>query len=369
VSDEELSQATGCAGVFNPDQVLDYYIEMAPGDFTAMLADQTNSIYFPAQLACGDQAPISVGIRRKRSGGTVKVGLKIDVTQLVAGQSYYGLRKLSLENGVSEGSTEDGAEARDYLAEYLGWRLMQRSGAISSRAAFARVHVNAELLGVYVNVEQVDKCFLESRLVDDSGWLYKKSRSDDDGLKTHETDGLVDPYEDYFCFWSNGGGACAAPPAETLAAELPQQLDIDQFLLMGAVNALIANTDSPIFKDNNFYYYDWYQGRVYIPWDLDTAMKDNYDVFAGGGGGSSDIFTAVLFSNWEGDYDAILTGLLAGELTLETILGEIARAETAASDAFASDPYISGTMAGDAESLTAYWTTRHAEVSAQVAAH
>jgi hypothetical protein len=369
VSDDELSQATGCAGVYNPDQVLDYHIEMAGGDFQAMLADQTNSIYFPAQLACGDQAPITVGIRRKRSGGMVKVGLKIDVNQIVDGQSYYGLRKLSLENGVSEGSTEDGASARDYLAEYLSWRLMQRAGVISSRAAFARVHVNGELLGVYVNVEQVDKRFLESRLGDDSGWLYKKSGSEDDGLKTHETDGLEDPYDDYFCFWINGGGSCAAPPAETLAAELPLELDLDQFLRMGAVNAVIANTDAPIFKDNNYYYYDWSQGRVYMPWDLDTTMKDGFDVFAGGGGGGSDIYTAVLFSNWEGDYDAILTGLLGSELTLAVILDEIERARTVAGDAFASDPYVSGSAADAAESLATYWTTRHADVSAQVAAH
>ena len=213
VSDDELSQATGCAGVFNPDQVLDYHIEMADGDFQAMLADQTNSIYFPAQLACGDQAPITVGIRRKRSGGTVKVGLKIDM------------------------------------------------------------------------------------------------------------------------------------------------------------NEVVANTDSPIFKDNNYYYYDWYQGRVYMPWDLDTTMKGDFDVFAGGGGGGSDVFTVVLFENWEADYDAILTGLLANELPLDTVLGEIERAKTVAGDAFASDPYISGTAADAAESLAAYWTTRHAEVSAQVAAH
>jgi hypothetical protein len=51
-----------------------------------------------------------VGIRRKRSGGTVKVGLEIDMNEIVADQSYYGLRKLSLENDVSEGSTGDGAE-------------------------------------------------------------------------------------------------------------------------------------------------------------------------------------------------------------------------------------------------------------------
>lgn len=37
---------------------------------------------------------------------------------------------------------------------------MVRSGAISGRASLARLYVNGELVGVYVNVEQVDKRFL-----------------------------------------------------------------------------------------------------------------------------------------------------------------------------------------------------------------
>lgn len=369
VSDDELSQTAGCAGVYNPDQVLDYHIDMAPGDWSALLADQTNSIYFPAQLSCADQPPITVGIRRKRSGGAVKVGLKIDINEIVTGQRYYGLRKLSLENGVSEGSSEDGAAVKDYLSEYLGWRLMQRAGVISSRAVFARVHVNGELLGVYVSVEQVDKRFLASRLGDDSGWLYKKSGSAGDGLKTHENDGLEDPYDDYFCFWGNGGSACAVPPDEVLAAELPQKLDIDQMLRMGAVNALISNPDAPLIKDNNYYYYDWSQGRVYMPWDLDTTMKEHLDVFATGGIGNGTTFADVLFTSWEDDYDTVLTALIENELTLDAIHGEIARAGAVAADAFASDPYVSGTMSDAAGELTGYWTTRHAGVAAQVAAH
>lgn len=74
VSDDELSRATGCAGIYNPEQVLDYHVEMEAGDFDALLADQTNAIYFPARLACGDESPITVGIRasaraaRSRSG-------------------------------------------------------------------------------------------------------------------------------------------------------------------------------------------------------------------------------------------------------------------------------------------------------------
>lgn len=369
LSDIELETAQGCPGVYNPDQVLDYYVDIAPGDWSALLADQTNSIYFSAQFRCGDQPAITVGVRRKRSGGTSKVGLKVDFNEIVPKQAYYGLRKFSLENGVSEGSTEDSTPTSDYLAEYLSWRMMVRSGLVTGRAVFARIFVNAELVGVYVNVEQVDKRFLAHRLGDSSGWLYKKSGSVGDGPKTHENDGLINPYEEYFCFWKTGN-SCPAPTAEELAQELPARLDIDQMLRYGAVNALIANADSLLFKDNNYYYYDWAGGRAYLPWDLDTVMKESFDVFTGGGGGGgSGMYTDVLFSSWEGDYDAILTELLAGPLSLDAINGELARAEAVAADAFASDPYVSETMADAVSSLQAYWAQRHPAVQAMVDAH
>ena len=111
-------------------------------------------------------------MRHKRSGGTDKPGLKVDFDAF-GEQTHFSLKKLSLENGVSSGS--ETAAPSDAVAEYLAWRLMVRSGAISSRAAFARVFVNGELIGVYVNVEQVDKRFLRSRGKDDEGWLFKLS--------------------------------------------------------------------------------------------------------------------------------------------------------------------------------------------------
>jgi spore coat protein H len=252
LSDQELETAQGCPGVYNPDQVLDYYIDIAPADWSALLNDQTNSVYFPASLRCGDEPAITVGVRRKRSGGTSKPGLKVDFNELVPGQAFYGLRKFSLENGVSEGSSEDDTPTSDYLAEYLSWRMMVRSGMVTGRAVFARVFVNDELVGVYVNVEQVDKRFLRHRLGDDTGWLYKKSGGAGDGLKTHENDGLINPYEEYFCFWRSGN-ACPVPSAQDLAQDLPSRLNIDQILRYGAVNAIIANADSLLFKDNNYY--------------------------------------------------------------------------------------------------------------------
>src|SRR5688572_22195458 len=37
-----LSTASGCGGVFNVDQVLDYHLTMSAGDFSALKADLTN---------------------------------------------------------------------------------------------------------------------------------------------------------------------------------------------------------------------------------------------------------------------------------------------------------------------------------------
>jgi len=363
-----LDTALGCEGVFNPDQILDYYLDLPESDWRALLADTTNSVYFAAELRCGGSAPITVGVRRKRSGGAEKVGLKVDINYVDSTQTFYGLRKLSFENGVSEGETEDGAEVAAYLAEYLAWRLMVRSGTVSGRAAFAQLHVNSNLLGVYVNVEQVDKRFLETRFGDDTGWLYKKSGGSGDGLKTHEIDGLQDPYADYFCFWA-AGSSCPTPSDAELAETLPEHLDIPQLLRHGAVNAYMANTDALLFKDNNYYWYDWAGRREYLPWDLDTAMKDDVDVFSGGVGGQTDAYTSVLFANWDADYEAILTELVTDILRPEVVEAELDRAGEVAGVALDADPYATGTTGGAIDELKAYWAERHLLVLSQLEAH
>src|SRR5687767_4418761 len=43
-----LDSAMGCAGVYNPDQVLDYHITMKAGDWSSVTTDTTNETYYPA---------------------------------------------------------------------------------------------------------------------------------------------------------------------------------------------------------------------------------------------------------------------------------------------------------------------------------
>lgn len=365
---DDLDAAMGCPGLYNPDQLLEFHLEMSPGDWQTVQNDCTYEIYVPANLSCGDGPSIRVGVRHKRSGGTMKPGLKIDINRYVAGQTLFGLKKMDWENGVGSSVAdcgEDGSSSQAMMAEYLAWRLHVMSGEMTSRAAFLHATLNGAPLGAFINVEVVDKPFIERRLVDDSGWIFKYSGSPGDGQQTNE--GMADPYEAYFCFLDRNG--CAVPSASQLASELPGKLDIPQLLSVGAVNALMANHDAILLKQNNYIYYDWAGPRAYFPWDLDSTMSDNYDVFTGTVPGGTTMFTDVLFTNWEDDYDAMLTALLAGPLALVEIDREIDRAVRVAGSALEADPLVGGSASGAGDDLKAWWRTRHAQVKAQVDAH
>jgi hypothetical protein len=356
---DELDTVTGCQGVYNPDQVLTYHLTLSTADWEALLADTTYSVYFPASFRCDDGPEITVGLRHKRSGGAPKVGLKVDFDRFVLGQTFHGLKKLSLENGISQGGTT--GSVADVVSEYLAWRFMVRSGSISSRAALAIVEVNGERLGAYTNVEQINKRFLRTRLGHNDGWLYKKSGGTGDGYKTNE--GQPNPYADYFCFWERMG---CAPPAD-LETSLPVKLNIQQMLFVGAMNAIIANTDSPIRKDNNYLFYDYEGGRHYFAWDLDTVMQATTGIFASVPGGTT-MWSDVLFAHWEDDYRQLLQDLLTGPLALEVIEAELDRALEVGGPALDADPYLSGSAAETIESLRSYWSTRHPQLRAEVGA-
>jgi hypothetical protein len=365
---DALATQAGCGGVFNPDQVLELHLTMAPADWSALKADTTNSLFFMADFRCAGEAalPFKVGVRRKRSGSDVKPGLKVDFNKFQPGGDWKSLKKISLENGISEGGTT--ASTTDLVAEYLSWRLMGLSGAYSSRAAFTRLYVNGNLVGTYTNVEQVDKRFLRSRLGDSSGWLYKHSGSSGDGYKTNTTE--PNPYAQAMCFWERKG--CPAPGASELETYLPRHLDIDQMLRLGGVNTLIGNTDAPLAKQNNYYWYDWAGGgRVYFPWDLDTVMRSSVSFFspATGVGGGTTMYTNVLFTHWKDDYDVLMTGLLQGALRLSVIHAELDRVERVAGAALDSDPATSGSAASAVLGLKTWWTHRHAEAMAELESH
>jgi hypothetical protein len=254
------------------------------------------------------------------------------------------------------------------VAEYAAWRAQRLGGGKVSRSALCHVFVNGTDLGVYSNVEQVDKRYLASRIGDDSGWLYKRSGGPKDGYETNET--MANPYEGDFCIFENN--PCPLPA--DLETWLPAHLAIEQLLRVGAVNAVLANADGPIAKANNFFSYDYAGGpRYYFPWDLDSAWRGSLELFpSGGGAGGDSEFHAALFTHWADDYDALLTELMAGPLSVASVHAELDRMVAVGAEVIDGDPRFGaapGATASIAGDLKSWYTSRHAEVSAQLSAH
>lgn len=346
--DDGLETGPGCAGPFDPGQLLTYRITFG-GDWTSTEVDD----YVAGTFQCEDAPVLQVGVRRRATGG----GYLVDVNWAHPDQSFHGLKKLGFHTGVGEGSQQAGL-----ISEYLAWRAHRASGSLVQRSALALIEVDGHAEGVVFNLERVDRRFLRTHLGDDSGWLFKISGSVDDGYRTNET--IPNPYEDDFCLVDNN----PCPPPPDLATWLPAHLAIDQLMRVGAVNILLGNSDGPIAKANNYYSYDYATGpRYYLPWDLDTTWTHDLEIFPTGAARSS--FHEVLFAHWEGDYDRLFTDLLAGPLSVEAVHAEMDRflqvGATAIDTAFGG----AGSTAAAVDGMKAWYAARHQAVSAVLEAH
>ena len=160
-----LVQAQDWPAVFDPLQLMTLNLQMEPADWETIRHDLTYDIEVQALLWADGEVPILVSARRKScfalpsDSDPQKVSLKIDINEYVDGQKWHKLNKLSLENG----------DDVDVVAEGLAWQLHRLASGPegygyaypAAMANWARVYVNGQYIGLYLNVEQRDKQFLK----------------------------------------------------------------------------------------------------------------------------------------------------------------------------------------------------------------
>ena len=321
-----LAPAQGWPQIYDPLrlQIMELYVQ--PADWSRIRADETFSIEVPAGIRLIGEPWILVSVRRK-SGTPVgnKISLKIDINEFVSGQSWHGVKKLSLENG----------DDVDVLAEGLAWYLHRAAAAALSKtyrpglATWTALLVNGSYLGVYVNVEQPDKTFLKNRNLYTSGttWLYKMSDINSPELKVG---GGVSPQTAALCyspFVETRNNPCKTPAPSSLAQLLPQQVDVDAMLLYAAVSAFHAGPDQMFTHGKNFYYLDRaLQPRIYLPWDLDSVFGKSDESIFGRLQGNRLVQTSyqkILLENptFKARYKAILGQLVNGPLSAAAVQG------------------------------------------------
>lgn len=366
--------------VFDPLDVLTLNLTMDSDDWTTIQGDETFDIEKEAWFWADGEDKILVSVRRKSADALgQKISLKIDVNEYVSGQTWHDLAKLSLENG----------DDTDVVAEGFAWYL-HRIAAVASNggyqpglAAWVKLYVNGDYLGVYVNVEQPDKQFLKNRTLYTSGdtWLYKVGDINSEELKVGEPHSPTHGLLCYKPFWVlKKPKPCATPEGDALETDLLKLIDMDAMLTLGAVNAFVSAPDALFSHGKNFLYADFRgasQKRLYFPWDLDSVFvgRDGsiYGRLRGGKKKSTlqqTLYQEIILNHvgFRAQYDDIMGGLLDGPFALaklEDFLDDLEVVLTAPLKAD-SNNNIDGSVAERFDSLRAWIADRILNVKDQL---
>jgi spore coat protein CotH len=226
----------------------------------------------------------NVGVRYKgnasygSSQGRLKRPFKIDLARYNSEQTFFGQKKLTLNNNGMDPSA-----AREVLS-YVAYRSLD---VPASRTAYVKLTLTVpgkyekEFVGLYTLVETIDKTFLKNHFGSSKGLLLKPEFV---GPLEHLGDDWG-PYEQRYHPKTPADGKAKRRLIEftklvqkaddkTFKAEINHYLDVDEFLRFLAATVAVVNMDSFIGLTHNYLLYlDPKTNKfVFIPWDLDLSM-------------------------------------------------------------------------------------------------
>ena len=239
----------------------------------------------------GDYYP-GVGVRYKGyssySPSRVKNPFNISLDYSFSGLEHYGINKLKLSNVIQDPS---------FVRETLSYEIA-RKYMPASRANYANVYVNDTLIGLYSNVESVNKDFLENHYGSRNNIFFKcnPENLDLNGENSNLSNSLGPDIINYYSFYKLKSDLLSdwnelKSFIDTLndsPNSINSKLNIDRTLWMHALNYVIVNFDSYIGYAQNYYLYQDISGLFNpIIWDLNmsfasyrfTDASDNWDGF------------------------------------------------------------------------------------------
>ena len=229
----------------------------------------------------GEETVENVGFRLRgnTSRNAYKKSFKVSFNTFESGQKFHGLEKMNLNGEHNDPSI---------MRSKLGWDMCKWAGVPASRANHVELYINTQYRGLYLNVEHIDEEFVDKRMTDASGNLYKclwpadlHYKGDDPALYAEfepwgrqayalKTNLQQYDYSDLAHFIDVLNNYSST----TFLCELEDRYDVDSYLKMIALDILMSNWDGPIINKNNFYLYNnpCTNQFTYLPYDLDNTF-------------------------------------------------------------------------------------------------
>lgn len=297
--------------IFEDQQIITIELNFSQTDFwDSLVLNYETTTYMRADLTLTDQTGATVindvGVRLKGNSSYGHPGnkksFKIDFNEYVSGQNYDGLKKLNFSNAFKDPTL---------MREKVFFDVCRAAGVPAPRANFANVYFNGTLWGFYTVVEQIDDQFLDWRILDDDGNLFKAgdnfgggpggggdaadlldygadqaSYEDKYELKSNEDENDWSDLIDFIDFINNSS-------ATDFENGLADRIELQEYLRSAAIDNLFSNLDSYTNSARNYYIYHnlttdkW----EWIKWD----GNESFGTYGGGGpGGGTNMTTLAL---------------------------------------------------------------------------
>ncbi|MGC4069474.1 MAG: CotH kinase family protein [Polyangiaceae bacterium] len=241
-----------CADLYDENILPTFELEIAPSDLQAIETDCVGQVkaYHPATLKYGNEtASAMVRLKGNWSWRCDKKQYLISFNETDSTGRFHGLRKIVLDAPWYDPTL---------LAERVGFSFMRRVGAHWSCVNNAKLYVNGEYQGLYVNVERIDKEYLQRHFTDADaeGNLYDGGSE----LRTNETLGDV----------SRRDALMKATDIQTIDA----MSDLDEAVRYWAAAAILPDVDSYwAGVEINYFLYDHpTRGFLWFPYDMDMTL-------------------------------------------------------------------------------------------------
>jgi hypothetical protein len=279
--------------IFAQTQIITIELQFSqPGYWDSLVANYNTKDYMRADLTLTDSTGTytfdDVGVRLKGNSSYGhphnKKSFKIDFNEYVKGQNYDGLKKLNFSNGFKDPTL---------MREKIFFDVCREAGVPAPRANFANVYCNDTLKGFFTVIEQIDDQFLDWRIGDDDGNLFKAGDNFGGGpgsppgdeadlvyygtaqsayedryeLKTNETENDWSDLIQFIDFINNSSSS-------DFENQLGNKLELTEFLRSAALDNLFSNLDSYTGSSRNYYLYHnlstdkW----EWIKWDGNEAF-------------------------------------------------------------------------------------------------
>ena len=287
-SDTQTSLAAAPEGsppLYNAQTLRTLYLRFHHEDwFEQMETFYRTDIEVPAEMIVDGEVYPEVGVhfRGTSSYFTVnseKKSFNIAVDYGEEGQRLYGYKTLNLLNGHVDGS---------FLREVL-YNQIARDYLPAMKSNFVKLVINGENWGIYINVQQYNKDFLDEQFGTKRGIRWKVGPGGGGALNYAGDDPAV--YEETYQLkttdvenpWEGLIALSklldASTPDAELVEQLPLLLNIDRALWQLAVSNVFMDDDGYIHKGGDYALYQDVNGRFHL------IPHDNNESFRFGRGG------------------------------------------------------------------------------------